>query len=88
MTIRFRGASTAAVVLVCGGTAGGAVLLTVFVLDLPRPFGELVTEPAAWTVPLAFAVMVGVSLATQNRVPADVRQVMFRLHAPEALRVR
>jgi Na+(H+)/acetate symporter ActP len=78
----------AAGILVGGGAAAGSVLLTVFGFDLPRPFGELVTEPAAWTVPLAFAVMVGVSLATQHRVPADVRQVMFRLHAPEALRIR
>jgi len=78
----------AAGILVGGGAAAGSVLLTVFGVVLPGPFGELITEPAAWTVPLAFAVMVGASLATQHRVPADVRQVMFRLHAPEALRAR
>ena len=78
----------AAGILAGGGAAAGSVLLTVFGLDLPRPFGELVTEPAAWTVPLAFAVMIGVSLATQHRIPGDIRQVMFRLHAPEALRAR
>jgi hypothetical protein len=43
--------------------------------------------PAAWTVPLAFAVMVGVSLATRRRVPARVGQVMLRLHAPDGLRL-
>ena len=78
----------AAGILAGGGTAAGSVLLTVFGLDLPRPFGEMVTEPAAWSVPLAFAVMVGVSLATQHRIPADIRQLMFRLHTPEALRAR
>jgi cation/acetate symporter len=78
----------AAGILAGGGAAAGSVLLTVFGLHLPRPFGELVTEPAAWTVPLAFAVMVSVSLATQHRIPADLRQIMFRLHAPEALRAR
>jgi cation/acetate symporter len=76
----------AAGILVGGGAAAGSVLLTVFGIHLPAPFGELVTEPAAWTVPLAFVVMVGVSLATQHRVPADIRQIMFQLHAPEALR--
>jgi len=53
---------------------------------MPGAAGDLIAQPAAWTVPLAFAVMAAVSLATQHRVPADIRQIMFRLHAPEALR--
>ncbi len=47
----------------------------------------LVAQPAAWSVPLAFASMILVSLATQQRLPADVSATMLRLHAPEALRL-
>jgi hypothetical protein len=47
----------------------------------------VIGEPAAWTVPLAFAVMVGVSLATRRQVPANVGLTMLRLHAPDALRL-
>jgi Na+(H+)/acetate symporter ActP len=77
----------AAGILAGGGAAAASVLVTVFSPRLPGALGELVAQPAAWTVPLAFAVMAVVSLATQHRVPADVRQIMFRLHAPDALRV-
>ncbi len=47
--------------------------------------GVLLEQPAAWSVPLAFAVMVGVSRATASRVPAHTRRFMVRLHTPEAL---
>ena len=42
--------------------------------------------PAAWTAPLAFTVMVAVSIATRRRTPAGVGATMLRLHAPETLR--
>ena len=45
----------------------------------------LKVQEAAWTVPLAFAVMVLVSLATRRRVPAAVGSTMLRMHAPDAL---
>ncbi|MGN6608351.1 MAG: sodium/solute symporter [Jatrophihabitans sp.] len=45
----------------------------------------LLAQPAAWAVPITTAVMVGVSLATPRRVPADTARVMVRLHAPEAV---
>ncbi|MFD0664887.1 hypothetical protein [Thermocatellispora tengchongensis] len=38
-------------------------------------------------MPIAFAVMILVSLATQDRVPGDVARVMVRLHTPETLNV-
>jgi hypothetical protein len=38
-------------------------------------------------VPLAFAVMVLVSLATRRRVPPGIGVTMLRLHAPDALRL-
>ena len=48
---------------------------------------QVVGQPAAWTVPLAFAVMVAGSLLTGRRVPGDIGATMLRLHAPESLRL-
>lgn len=76
----------AAGVLVGGGAAVGAVLLTVLGPPLSGWPATLTTQPAAWTVPLAFTVMVAVSTATRRRLPADVAGTMLRLHSPEALR--
>lgn len=47
--------------------------------------GVLLAQPAAWTVPLAFAVMVVVSRATASRVPPNIGRTMLLLHAPESL---
>jgi len=71
-----------------GGLCGAAVLATVLGPDLGGWPGALLAQPAAWTVPTAFAVMVAVSLATPRRVPADVGRTMLQLHAPESLRLR
>ena len=74
--------------LVGGGLAGAAVLATLLgVVDGGWP-AALLGQPAAWTVPSAFAVMVVVSLATRSQVPFDVGRTMLRLHAPEALGLR
>ncbi|MPZ29065.1 MAG: cation acetate symporter [Micromonosporaceae bacterium] len=80
-------AGAAAGILVGGGAALVSVLLTVLGVPLPGWWGALTGQPAAWTVPLAFAVMVGVSLATRHQVPATVGLTMLRLHAPDALRL-
>ena len=40
-------------------------------------------QPAAWTVPAAFAVMILVSRATRDRVPRTMTRLMTRLHTPE-----
>ncbi|MFI7430904.1 cation acetate symporter [Micromonospora sp. NPDC049836] len=77
----------AAGVLVGGGAAIGAVLLTVLGPPLTGWPATLTTQPAAWTVPLAFTVMVAVSMATRRRLPPDVGVTMLRLHAPETLRL-
>jgi cation/acetate symporter len=45
----------------------------------------LLAQPAAWIVPLTFAVMVAGSLATRWRVPVDVGRTLLRLHAPESM---
>lgn len=59
---------------------GGAMVTGMFMG--PTTPGWL-AQPAAWTVPAAFAVMVLVSRATKQRVPASVTRLMTRLHVPE-----
>jgi Na+(H+)/acetate symporter ActP len=71
--------------LIGGGLcAGVAPVITIWT----RPegwFGLLAEQPAAWSVPIGFALMIGVSLATRHRLPADVSRTMVRLHAPEGV---
>ncbi|MEU8253449.1 cation acetate symporter [Micromonospora inaquosa] len=74
-------------VVVGGGAAIGAVLVTVLGPPLSGWPATLIAQPAAWTVPLAFTVMVAVSMATRRRAPADIAATMLRLHTPEALRM-
>ncbi|GAA4940811.1 cation acetate symporter [Actinoplanes utahensis] len=83
---RLTDAGAIAGLIAGGGAAMASVLLTVLGPPLRGGFAEFVGQPAAWTVPLAFLVMVGVSLVTGKRVPADVGATMLRLHAPESLR--
>jgi Na+(H+)/acetate symporter ActP len=77
----------AAGVLVGGGASVAAVLVTLVANPLPGWLGTVTAQPAAWTVPLAFFVMVTVSMATRHRLPASVSATMLRLHAPDALRL-
>jgi Na+(H+)/acetate symporter ActP len=77
----------AAGILAGGGAAVGAVLMTVLGPPLHGWPAALVAQPAAWTVPLAFTVMVVGSVATRRRTPGDVGATMLRLHAPDALRL-
>ncbi|MFF5177177.1 cation acetate symporter [Micromonospora sp. NPDC000316] len=77
----------AAGVLVGGGAAIGAVLVTVLGPPLSGWPATLIAQPAAWTVPLAFTVMIAVSMATRRRAPVDVAATMLRLHTPESLRL-
>ncbi|WP_431883049.1 cation acetate symporter [Micromonospora gifhornensis] len=80
-------AGAAAGILVGGGAAVSAVLITVLGPPLSGWPATLTAQPAAWTVPLAFTVMVAVSLATRGRTPADTGRTMLRLHAPDSLRL-
>ncbi|HEY0699956.1 MAG TPA: cation acetate symporter, partial [Micromonospora sp.] len=61
----------AAGILAGGGAAVLAVLLTVVGPPLSGWPAVLVAQPAAWTVPLAFTVMVVGSIASRRRVPDD-----------------
>jgi cation/acetate symporter len=74
--------------LVGGGLSGAAVLMTVLGPDLGGWPGALLTQPAAWTVPIAFAVMVLASRLSATQVPPNVGRTMLQLHAPESLRLR
>jgi Na+(H+)/acetate symporter ActP len=71
--------------LVGGCTAGGAVLATMIGGSRSGLGGALLAQPAAWSVPTAFAVMILVSLRTRNTLPANAGRLMVRLHAPEGL---
>ena len=72
--------------MVTGGVAsGGAVVLTIVDGAGDGWVASLLAQPAAWTVPLAFAVSVLVSLATGSRIAPNVARTMVRLHTPEQL---
>ncbi|GAA1156042.1 cation acetate symporter [Ornithinicoccus hortensis] len=70
-------------------TGGGLSTLAVVATIVASPAGgwwaPLLAQPAAWTMPLAFLVMVLVSLATPGRVAAGVNRTMVRLHTPESV---
>ncbi len=69
--------------LVGGATTGLAVLDNLLVERSGGWFAALVGQPAAWSVPLAFATTVVVSRLTRHRVPAHTARFMVRLHTPE-----
>ena len=69
--------------VVGGGLSMGAVVTTTFGIATGGWFAVVMKQPAAVSVPLAFATMVAVSLATRSRTPEHVARTMVRLHAPE-----
>ncbi|GAA2424977.1 cation acetate symporter [Actinomadura vinacea] len=74
--------------LVTGGALAGAAVAVTIAAGPPDGLpGALLAQPAAWTVPVAFAVMIVVSWCTPGRVPPGVGRMMVRLHTPESLDV-
>jgi cation/acetate symporter len=71
--------------LVAGGTAASVAVLATMAGAVDGLAATLLAQPAAWSVPLAFAVMVVVSLLTPGTTPSGVTRIMVRLHAPETL---
>jgi cation/acetate symporter len=72
---------------------GGGTALAAVTVDLAGgPFagvaGALLGQPAAWTVPLAFAAAVVVSLRTAERARPGTDAALARLHSPEDLEPR
>lgn len=70
-------------------TGGGAALLAVLGVPSENLWNGwpsvLIGYPAAVSVPLSFAAMVSVSLATRRQIPRDVGRIFTRMHAPERL---
>ncbi|MGH3242775.1 MAG: cation acetate symporter [Spirillospora sp.] len=74
--------------LTIGGLLAGTAVIVTIAAGPPDGFlGAMLSEPAAWTVPIAFAVMIVVSWCTPGRVPPGVARMMVRLHTPESLDV-
>jgi Na+(H+)/acetate symporter ActP len=74
--------------LLVGGIASGtAVVRTFLATEDTGWFSTLMAQPAAWTVPLAFAAMVAGSLLTPDRRPVHATRFMVRLHTPETVGV-
>jgi Na+(H+)/acetate symporter ActP len=73
-----------------GMLVGGGLVLASLVINTVSGFTggwawSVFAQPALITVPVAFATVVLASLATQNKVPADVAQIRLRMHAPDGL---
>lgn len=70
--------------MAAGGTLCGASIIGTALFGEPDGLpGELLAQPAAWTVPVAFLVMIVVSKLTPQRRPAAVAAILARLHTPE-----
>jgi cation/acetate symporter len=70
--------------MVAGGTACGlAIVAGAMIGPGSGVLSTMLAQPAAWTVPLAVAVMVGVSLADSRSIPRGTDRFMSRVHVPE-----
>jgi Na+(H+)/acetate symporter ActP len=86
--IWWRGLTAAGAIagLVVGGvTSISAVALAMLGVSGGGWTAAVLAQPAACTVPLAFATMVGVSLLTRQQLPVHLARTMVRLHTPEHL---
>jgi Na+(H+)/acetate symporter ActP len=72
-------------IVIGGGSCLAAIVSTMLGVAQTGWGAVLTGQPAIWTVPLAFGVMIVVSLLTPRALPANVGQVMLRMHLPEAL---
>jgi Na+(H+)/acetate symporter ActP len=72
-------------VVVGGGACCCAIMATMLGAAAHGWGATLLGQPAVWTVPLAFVVMIVTSLLTRQAIPPHVEQVMLRMHLPEAL---
>jgi Na+(H+)/acetate symporter ActP len=82
---RLTVAGAVAGLLVGGCSASAAVLATIVGGSHAGLSGALLAQPAAWSVPSAFLVMIVVSLRTAGSLPPFAGRIMVRLHAPEGL---
>jgi Na+(H+)/acetate symporter ActP len=82
---RLTPAGAIAGLVIGGGLASGAIVATMLGVAPNGWWGAVLAEPAAWTVPVAFATMVSVSLLTPARIPAGTTAWLLAVHAPESL---
>ncbi len=82
---RLTRVGAAAGIVIGGGGCLAAIIATMLGAAAGGWGAVLLGQPAIWTVPLAFAVMIVTSLLTQGAVPENVEQAMLRMHLPEAL---
>ena len=73
--------------LVGGGLCAGVAPVLTIARQPEGWFGLLMSQPAAWSVPIGFALMIVVSLITRDDIPKNVARTMVRLHTPERLDV-
>lgn len=73
--------SGAAIGMLVGGTAATAAVVMTMLGDFDGLVGALLAQPAVVTVPLAFAVMIGLSL--RSRPPRHADRLLLRMHLPE-----
>jgi Na+(H+)/acetate symporter ActP len=78
----------AAVGLVLGGITASTAIAISTVVELTGWPAALLSQPAAWAMPMSFATMVLVSRRTQRRITPGVDRIMIRLHTPESVAVR
>ncbi|MCD9199626.1 sodium/solute symporter [Aeromicrobium wangtongii] len=69
--------------MIGGGLCAGIAPVLTIVWGPDGWLGVLMSQPAAWTVPIGFGLMIGVSLLTRDAVPGNVSRTMVRLHTPE-----
>src|SRR5690606_4793945 len=74
--------------LVGGGLATAATAVTVVLRPDPGWLATVLSQPAAWCIPAAFAATITVSLLTQDRVPPGTSKTMARLHTPEGVELK
>jgi cation/acetate symporter len=87
--IWWRGLTGAGAVagMVGGGLSAGIAPVMTIAWGPDGWLGVLMSQPAAWTVPIGFGLMIGVSLLTRASVPGNVSRTMVRLHTPEHIDV-
>ncbi|SEE58581.1 Na+(or H+)/acetate symporter ActP [Arthrobacter alpinus] len=83
--IWWRGLTDAGAVagMLTGGVLCGTAILAGARVGLESPWRDVLTQPAAWTVPAAFLVTILVSKATAHRRSSSVARFMTKLHVPE-----
>jgi cation/acetate symporter len=73
--------------MIGGGLCAGIAPVMTIAWQPEGWLGVLMSQPAAWSVPVGFGLMIGISLLTRAGVPGNVARTMVRLHTPEHIAV-